>query len=93
MRDLLKLFNRRYSAVNATDNATPSPSAEENLQHLQQIGFDQRHRKKSLQATMPLKQGLSIVDSFFNQRKGGKRYPKCKRMFVSLPVPHILVEF
>lgn len=84
MRDLLKLFNRRYSAVNATEQINPNPSAEENLQHLQQIGFDQRNRKKSLQATMPLKQGLSIVDSFFNQRKGGKRYPKCKNLFFFL---------
>lgn len=78
MRDLLKLFNRRYSAVNATDNINPNPSAEENLQHLQQLGFEQRNRKKSLQATMPLKRGITIVDSFFNQRRDGKRYPKCK---------------
>lgn len=83
MRELLKLFNRRYSAVNAADNNPPNPSAEENLQHLQQIGFNQRHRKKSLQAAIPLKQGLSIVDSFFNQRKGGKRYPKSKILFLS----------
>lgn len=88
MRDLLNLFNRHYSAVNAIENNNnnnnndnnQNPSAEENLQQLQQIGFNQRHRKKSLQATMPLKQGLSIVDSFFNQRRGGKRYPKCKEL-------------
>lgn len=85
MRDLLKLFHRRYSAVNVTENNNPNPSAEENLQHLQQIGFNQRHRKKSLQATMPIKQGLSIVDSFFNQRKGGKRYPKCKNFIFKSP--------
>lgn len=84
MRDLLKIFNRRYNAVNATDSANPNPSAEENLQHLQQIGFSQRNRKKSLQATKPLKRGLSIVDSFFNQRKGGKRYPKSKTTFFYL---------
>lgn len=76
MRGLLKLFERRYSAVNVSEN--PNPTTEENLLHLQNIGFNHRHRK-SLQATKPLKQGLSIVDSFFNQRsRGGKRVPKCK---------------
>lgn len=83
MRDLFKLFDRRYSAVNVNDTAPPTNNsnrtvAEENLHQLQQNGFDQRQRKKSLQASRSLKQGFTIVDSFFNERKGGKRYPKCK---------------
>lgn len=81
MRDLFKLFDRRYSAVNISDASPPTNNnsmAEENLQYLQQIDFNHRQRKKSLQASRSLKQGFTIVDSFFNQRKGGKRYPKCK---------------
>lgn len=79
MRDLFKkMFERRYSAVNVSDKDNPyGATVEENIQHLQQIGFNHRHRK-SLQASRPLKHGLSIVDSFFNERKSGKRYPKCK---------------
>lgn len=84
MRDLFKLFDRRYSAVNVNDTSSPIPTkaniAEENLNYLQQIDFNQRQRKKSLQASRSLKQGFTIVDSFFNQRKDGKRYPKCKIM-------------
>lgn len=82
MRNLFKLFDRRYSAVNANDSNAPNllntNTTEENLQYLQQIEFNERQRKKSLQASRSLKQGFTIVDSFFNQRKGGKRYPKCK---------------
>lgn len=82
MRDLFKLFDRRYSAVNVNDSNAPNllrdNTTEENLQYLQQIEFNERQRKKSLQASRSLKQGFTIVDSFFNQRKGGKRYPKCK---------------
>lgn len=90
MRDFLKLFDRRYSAVNSSDTVAPNNNnsdnnnynntAEENLHQLQQNGFSQRHRKKSLQASRSIKQGFTIVDSFFNQRKGGKRNPKCKRI-------------
>lgn len=82
MRDLLKLFERRYSAVNISDTSLPSNTnhnslAEDNLQYLQQIDFNHRHRK-SLQASRSIKQGFTIVDSFFSQRKGGRRHPKCK---------------
>lgn len=73
MRDLFKLFNRRYSAVNISDGNAPV----DNLQYLQQINFNQRHRKKSLQANRGFR-GLTVVDSFFSQRRDGKRYPKCK---------------
>lgn len=79
MRDLLKLFDRRYSAVNVNDTSVPNATVD-NLNYLQQIDFNQRQRKKSLQASRSLKQGYTIVDSFFNQRKGGKRYPKCKKI-------------
>lgn len=78
MRDLMKLFQKHYSAVNISDGPNNNCSAEENLEHLQKIGFNARHRK-SLQATRPLKGGLSIVDSFFSKRSAGKRYPKCKQ--------------
>lgn len=80
MRDLFKLFDRRYSAVNISESNPPS-NVDDNLQYLQQIDFNHRHRKKSLQASRSLKQGFTIVDSFFSQRKGGKRYPKCKLHF------------
>lgn len=80
MRDLFKLFDRRYSAVNMRESSPPS-NVDDNLQYLQQIDFNHRHRKKSLQASRSLKQGFTIVDSFFSQRKGGKRYPKCKLHF------------
>lgn len=86
MRDLFKLFDRRYSAVNISDTSSPNNTnnniiAEDNLQYLQQIDFNHRHRKKSLQASRSLKQGFTIVDSFFSQRKRGRRYPKCKLQF------------
>lgn len=74
MRDLFKLFDRRYSAVNISEGSPPI----DNLQYLQQIDFNQRHRKKSLQASRSIKQGFTIVDSFFGQPRDGKRYPKCK---------------
>lgn len=95
MRDLInKIFERRYSAVNASDNPYGA-TVEENIQHLQQIGFNHRHRK-SLQASRPLKHGLSIVDSFFNERKSGKRNPKCKIfaifLFYSFPFLHLLLK-
>lgn len=85
MRDLFKLFDRSYSAVNASDGSFPcstnnnnNNTEEDNVQFLQQIDFNHRHRKKSLQASRSIKQGFTIVDSFFSQRKGGKRYPKCE---------------
>lgn len=82
MRDLFKVFNRHYSAVDVNDtpvsNNANSNSAEENLNYLQQIDFNERNRQKSLKASRSMKQGFTIVDSFFNQRKGGKRSPKCK---------------
>lgn len=87
MRDLFKLFERRYSAVNASDgnftrnnmnNNNNNNTDEDNLQYLQQIEFSHRRRKKSLQASRSLKQGFTIVDSFFSQHKSGRRYPKCK---------------
>lgn len=82
MRDLFKLFNRHYSAVDVNDspvsNNGNNNSAEENLNYLQQIDFNERSRQKSLKASRSMKQGFTIVDSFFNQRKGGKRSPKCK---------------
>lgn len=82
MRDLFKLFNRHYSAVDINDSHVPSNassnSTEENLNYLQQIDFNERNRQKSLKASRSMKQGFTIVDSFFNQRKGGKRSPKCK---------------
>lgn len=76
MRDLLKLFDRRYSAVNISD--VEPPITVDNLQYLQQIDFNRRHRKKSLQASRSIKKGFTIVDSFFSQRRDGKRYPKCE---------------
>lgn len=77
MRDLMKILRRQYSAVNMKDNIPKSNNctAEENLEHLQKIGFNTRHRKSL--STRPLR-GFSIVDSFFNQPKAGKRYPNCK---------------
>lgn len=82
MRDLFKLFDRRYSAVNLNDapNNTNNNNntTEDNLQYLQQIDFNHRQRKKSLQASRSIKQGFTIVDSFFSERKGGRRHPKCK---------------
>lgn len=84
MRDLFKLFDRRYSAVNASDgnfsNNTNNNNNtdEDHLQYLQQIDFNHRRRKKSLQASRSLKRGFTIVDSFFNQRRSGRRYPKCE---------------
>lgn len=86
MRDLIKLFDRRYSAVSVNDtslpNATKVNATVDNLNYLQQIDFNQRQRKKSLQASRSLKQGYTIVDSFFNQRRDGKRYPKCKKIVI-----------
>lgn len=78
MRDLMKLFQKHYSAVNSSDGGPNNNNCtvEENLEHLQKIGFNARHRK-SLQSTRPLR-GLSIVDSFFSKPIAGKRYPKCK---------------
>lgn len=83
MRDLFKLFDRRYSAVNASDgnfptNTNNNNTDEDNLQYLQQIDFNHRRRKKSLQASRSIKRGFTIVDSFFSQRKSGRRYPKCE---------------
>lgn len=91
MRDLFKFFERRYSVVNASDNAQ-NQTVDDNLQHLQQIGFNQRHRK-SLQATRPLKRGISVVDSFFTQRKGGKRNPKCKKCKNKIIYYHLKKKF
>lgn len=85
MRDLFKLFERRYSAVNDSDGHFPhnnnnnnTSTGEDNLQYLQQIDFNHRRRKKSLQASRSIKQGFTIVDSFFSQHKSGRRSPKCK---------------
>lgn len=82
MRDLLKIFERRYSVVNVRDNNFPSNinnnTVEDNVQYLQQIGFNHRKKRKSLQASRSIKQGCTIVDSFFSVQKNGRRYPKCK---------------
>lgn len=80
MRDLFRLFERRYSAVNLNEapNNTSHTTTEDNLQYLQQIDFNHRQRKKSLQASRSIKQGFTIVDSFFSERKSGRRHPKCK---------------
>lgn len=80
MRDLLKLLDRRrYSAVNINDvNVLKNSAKEDNVQYLQQIGFNHRKKRKSLQASRSFKQGFTIVDSFFSVGKGGRRYPKCK---------------
>lgn len=83
MRDLFKLFDRRYSAVNASDgnfpnNTNNNNADEDNLQYLQQIDFNHRRRKKSLQASRSIRRGFPIVDSFFSQHKSGRRHPKCK---------------
>lgn len=77
MRDLINLFQKHYSAVNISDGPNNNCMPEENLEHLQKIGFNARHRK-SLQSTRPLRSGISIVDSFFSKRTAGKRYPKCE---------------
>lgn len=81
MRDLLKLFERRYTAVNASDfptNTNNNNTEEDNLQYLQQIDFNHRRRKKSLQASRSIRSGIKIVDSFFSQQKSGRRHPKCE---------------
>lgn len=83
MRDLFKLFDRRYSAVNASDgnfptNTNNNNTDEDNLQYLQQIDFNHRRRKKSLQASRSIRRGFTIVDSFFSQQKNGRRQPKCE---------------
>lgn len=82
MRDLLKIFERRYSVVNVSDMNFPSNinnnTVEDNVQYLQQIGFNHRKKRKSLQASRSIKQGFTIVDYFFTVRKNGRRYPKCK---------------
>lgn len=83
MRDLFKLFDRRYSAVNASDgnfptNTNNNNTDEDNLQYLQQIDFNHRRRKKSLQASRSIRRGFTVVDSFFSQQKNGRRQPKCK---------------
>lgn len=82
MRDLFRFFERRYSAVNVIDTALPRLKkinpAQENLNCEQHIDFIKKQRKKSLQANRSLNPGSTIVDSFFSQRKDGKRQPKGK---------------
>lgn len=80
MRDFFKIFDRRYSAVNLRDESSPNNNNnnEDNVQYLQQIDFNHRKRKKSLQASRSIQQGFTIIDLFFNVRKSGRRYPKCK---------------
>lgn len=84
MRDLLKLFDRRYTAVNASDGNFPTNTNnnnntdEDNLQYLQQIDFNHQRRKKSLQASRSIRSGFTIVDSFFSQHESGRRHPKCE---------------
>lgn len=86
MRDIFKLFERRYSAVNTNETSFPladnNNTTEENLQYLQKIDFNHQQRKKSLQPSRSIKRGFTIVDSFFAPRKGGRRYPKCKLYIV-----------
>lgn len=96
MRDLLKLFDRRYSAVNASDgnfptNTNNNNTDEDNLQYLQQIDFNHRRRKKSLQASRSIRRGFTVVDSFFNQQKNGRRHPKCKFFYYKVFVFEIKI--
>lgn len=72
MRELMKIFGQRYSAVNTSDlNCT------ENGNHQNQADTHENFRK-SLQTKRTLSRGFSFVDSVFFKQKSetGQRWPK-----------------
>lgn len=68
MKELPNMFARRYSAVSQKDDC---------------VALDQNWQSKRYHPRKSLTQSFAIVDSFFSERKTGKRtrWPKCKLLF------------
>lgn len=81
MRELLNFFGQRYSAVNtnlSNNNCVNENGSKQQLQPQQNSDSTEKSGKSLQKTRQTFAGGLSIVDSFFHERKAGKgpRWPK-----------------
>lgn len=83
MRELLKIFGQRYSAVNTNDSNCDNENNQQN-----QTNTHEKFRK-SLQTKRTLSRGFSLVDSILFKQKTEKGPKWPKGLFAIVLVNHL----